>query len=46
MYLKPSTIYGSIVPGAEYIRDLVRRGTISPAAAQRLKWLDLSTGVQ
>jgi putative transposase len=40
MYLKPSTIYGSIVPGAEYIRSLVRQGTISPAAAQRLKWLD------
>lgn len=40
MYLRSSTIYGSIVPGAEYIRSLVRQGAISPAAAQRLKWLD------
>jgi putative transposase len=40
MYLKPSTIYGSIVPGAEYIRSLVRQGTISQDAARRLRWLD------
>lgn len=40
MYLKPSTIYGSIVPGSEFIRSLVRQGTISQEAARRLKWFD------
>jgi len=40
MYLKSSTIYGSIIPGAEYIRSLVRQGTISQDAAKRLRWLD------
>lgn len=40
MYLQPTTTYGSLIPGSEYIRDLVRRGTISPGAAARLKWMD------
>ncbi len=40
MYLKPTTIYGSLIPGSEYIRSLVRQGTISPDAARRLKWFD------
>jgi len=40
MYLKSSQIYGLIVPGAEYIRSLVRQGTISPDAARRLRWFD------
>jgi hypothetical protein len=29
-----------LIPGSEYIRDLVRRGTISPGAAARLRWMD------
>lgn len=40
MYLRSSRIYGSLVPGAEYIRSLVRQGTISQDAAKRLKWFD------
>jgi len=40
MYPKSSTIYGSIVPGAEFIRSLVRQGTISQDAARRLRWFD------
>lgn len=40
MYLRPTTTYGSLIPGSEYIRDLVRRGTISPQAAKRLRWMD------
>jgi hypothetical protein len=40
MYPKSSTIYGSIVPGAEFIRSLVRQGTISQEAARRLRWFD------
>jgi putative transposase len=40
MYPRPSRIYGDILPGSEFIRSLVRRGTISPEAARRLKWFD------
>ena len=40
MYLQSTTTYGSLIPGSEYIRDLVRRGTISPGAAARLRWMD------
>jgi putative transposase len=40
MYLKPTTTYGSLIPGSEYIRDLIRRGTISPEAAKKLRWMD------
>lgn len=40
MYLQPTTTYGSLIPGSEYIRSLVRQGTISPTAAARLKWMD------
>jgi putative transposase len=40
MYLKPTTIYGSLIPGSEYIRSLVRQGTISQDAAGRLRWFD------
>jgi len=40
MYLKRTTIYGSLIPGSEYIRSLVRQGTISPDAARRLRWFD------
>lgn len=40
MYLHPTTTYGSLVPGSEYIRSLVRQGKISPGAAKRLRWMD------
>lgn len=40
MYLQPTTTYGSLIPGSEYIRELVRRGTISPEAAKKLRWMD------
>jgi len=40
MYLQPTTTYGSLIPGSEYIRSLVRQGTISPVEAARLKWMD------
>ncbi len=40
MYLQPTTTYGSLIPGSEYIRNLVRKGTISPAAVARLRWMD------
>lgn len=40
MYLQPTTTYGSIIPGSEYVRSLVRQGTISADAAKRLRWFD------
>jgi len=40
MYLQPTTTYGSLIPGSEYIRSLVRQGTISSTAAARLRWMD------
>ncbi len=40
MYLRSSQRYGSLVPGSEYIRSLIRRGTISAGAAKRLRWMD------
>ena len=40
MYLQPTTTYGSLIPGSEYIRSLVRQGTISPTALARLRWMD------
>lgn len=40
MYLQPTTTYGSLIPGSEYIRELVRTGTITPVAAARLRWMD------
>jgi putative transposase len=40
MYLKSTTIYGSLIPGSEYIRSLIRQGTISKEAANRLRWFD------
>lgn len=40
MYLQPITSYGSLIPGSEYLRDLIRRGTITSTAAARLKWMD------
>jgi len=40
MYLQATTTYGSLIPGSEFIRELVRRGTISKDAARRLQWFD------
>jgi putative transposase len=40
MYVQPTQRYGSLIPGSEQIRSLVRRGTISPAAVKRLQWMD------
>jgi transposase len=46
MYLKSSTIYGSVIPGSEFIRSLVRQGTISQDAARRLRWFDYYRGCE
>jgi transposase len=40
MYLQATTTYGSLIPGSEYIRSLVRQGTISKDGARRLQWFD------
>jgi putative transposase len=40
MYLQATTTYGSLIPGSEFIRSLVRQGTISSEAARKLRWLD------
>jgi len=40
MYLQATTTYGSLIPGSEYIRSLVRQGTVSKDAAKRLRWMD------
>jgi putative transposase len=40
MYLQPTTTYGSLIPGSEYIRSIVRQGAISPGAVARLRWMD------
>ena len=40
MYLQATTTYGSLIPGSEFIRSLVRQGTISPEAAKKLRWMD------
>ena len=40
MYIQPTTTYGSLIPGSEYIRSLVRQGMISVAGAKRLRWMD------
>jgi putative transposase len=40
MYLQTTTTYGSLIPGSEFIRSLVRQGTISPEAARKLRWMD------
>ncbi len=40
MSIRPTSTYGAIVPGSQYITSLVRQGTISKEAAKRLRWLD------
>jgi putative transposase len=44
MYPHPARIYGDIIPGSEFIRSLIRQGTISKDAANRLKWFDYYAG--
>ena len=40
MYLQATSTFGSLIPGSEYIRSLVRQGTITKGAAKRLQWFD------
>jgi putative transposase len=40
MYLKAARGYGSIIPGGEAIRSMVRRGEVSKEAEKRLRWMD------
>ena len=40
MYLRSTQGYGALIPGSEYIRSLVRQGSISKEAARRLRWMD------
>jgi len=40
MYPHQARIYGDIIPGSEFIRSLVRQGTISKDASKRLRWFD------
>jgi len=46
MYPRKAINYGEIIPGSNYIRSLVRRGTISKTAAKRLKWIDYFRGCE
>lgn len=40
MSIRAASTYGAFIPGHDYITSLVRQGTISKAAAKRLKWFD------
>ncbi|MBP1768978.1 MAG: Integrase catalytic region [Candidatus Aminicenantes bacterium] len=40
MYLQPTSTYGSLIPGSNYIRSLVLQGEITKEAAKRLRWFD------
>ena len=40
MSIGPTSTYGAIVPGSQYITSLVRQGAISKEAAKRLRWMD------
>jgi putative transposase len=40
MSIKPTSTYGALFPGSQYITSLVRQGTISKDAAKRLRWMD------
>ncbi len=40
MRLRPTSTYGAIIPGSQYISSLDRRGKISKEAAKRLGWMD------
>jgi len=40
MSIRPTSTYGAIVPGSQYITSLVRQGAISKEAAKRLRWMD------
>jgi hypothetical protein len=36
VYLQATTTYGSLISGSEFIRSLVRQGTISSEAVKKL----------
>lgn len=40
MYPHQARVYGDIISGSEFIRSLVRQGTITREAAKRLQWFD------
>jgi putative transposase len=40
MRIRPTSTYGAIIPGSDYITSLVRQGTITREAAKRLRWMD------
>jgi putative transposase len=40
MYPHAAQGYGVLIPGSEYIRSLVRQGTVSKEGARRLRWMD------
>lgn len=40
MWIRPTSTYGAIIPGSDFITSLVRQGTISREASKRLRWLD------
>ena len=40
MYPHAAQGYGVLIPGSEYIRSLIRQGTVSKEAARRLRWMD------
>ena len=38
MYVQATKTYGSLIPGSEYVRSLIRQGTISKDEAKRRRW--------
>jgi len=40
MSVKPTSTYGALIPGFDYITSLSRKGTISREAKKRLRWFD------
>jgi putative transposase len=40
MRIRPTTTYGAIIPGSEYITSRVRQVTLSREATKRLGWMD------
>ncbi|HEX2694812.1 MAG TPA: leucine zipper domain-containing protein, partial [Acidobacteriota bacterium] len=40
MYPHAARGYGALIPGSEYIRFLIRQGSLSKGAGRRLRWMD------
>lgn len=40
MSVRPTTKYGLVVPGSDYLISLLRQGSVSREAQKRLKWMD------